>query len=254
MKTQISDQLHGTWAYLEAHQWLWRTGRIKWLLWPFLCSLLLLPIYGYGVYWGTDTLTTQLTAWFGWQTDGVGYWVMLPFILVIVLLLGYILLKNTIMLLCAPLNALLADAVITDQLGAGSAQSLGELGGSVMRAVGMTLLALLLGLVTTIGLLFLGSIPVVGTLAALILGLLIQSFLAAWGFFDPVYERAGVGVWQSFTRSVRLTPRLISSGLPFVLLFQIPLIGWTLAPSYGTVAGAIAACRLHQQGQLTHAP
>ena len=247
----LPDQLHGTWAYVEAHQWLWRTNRMKWLLWPFFCSLCLLPVYGYGVFWGTDALTTQLTTWFGWQNDGVGYWVMLPFILVIVLLLGYILLKNTIMLLCAPLNALLADAVITDQLGAGSAQSLAELWGSVMRAVGMTLLGLTLGLLTTIGLLFLGSIPVVGTLAALVIGLVVQSFLAAWGFFDPVYERAGLGVWRSFTRSVRLTPRLISSGLPFVLLFQIPVVGWTLAPSYGTVAGAIAACRLQQQGRLT---
>lgn len=248
----LPDQLHGTWAYLEAHQWLWRTGRMKWLLWPFFCSLCLLPVYGYGVFWGTDTLTTQLTTWFGWQTDGVGYWVILPFILVIVLLFGYILMKNIIMLLCTPLNALLADAVITDQLGEGAKQSLAEFWGSMWRAIGMTVLGLTLGLLTTIGLLFLGSIPVVGTLAALVLGLSIQSFLAAWGFFDPVYERAGVGVWRSFTHSVRLMPRLISSGLPFVLLFQIPVIGWTLAPSYGTVAGAIAACRLQQQGRLTH--
>jgi CysZ protein len=211
-------------------------------------------VYGYGVFWGTDALATQLTTWFGWQTDGVGYWVMLPFILVIVLLFGYILMKNIIMLLCTPLNALLADAVITDQLGEGAKQSLAEFWGSMWRAIGMTVLGLTLGLLTTLGLLFLGSIPVVGTLAALVLGLMIQSFLAAWGFFDPVYERAGLGVWRSFTHSVRLTPRLISSGLPFVLLFQIPLIGWTLAPSYGTVAGAIAACRLQQQGRLTHAP
>jgi CysZ protein len=247
----LPDHLHGTWAYLEAHQWLWRTNRMKWLLWPFVCSLCLLPVYGYGVFWGTDALATQLTTWFGWQTDGVGYWVMLPFILVIVLLFGYILMKNIIMLLCTPLNALLADAVITDQLGEGSQQSLAEFWGSMWRAISMTVLGLTLGLLTTIGLLFLGSIPVVGTLAALVLGLMIQSFLAAWGFFDPVYERAGLGVWQSFTHSVRLTPRLISSGLPFVLLFQIPLVGWTLAPSYGTVAGAIAACRLQQQGRLT---
>ena len=250
----LPDHLHGTWAYVEAHQWLWRTNRMKWLLWPFFCSLCLLPVYGYGVFWGTDALATQLTTWFGWQTDGVGYWVMLPFILVIVLLFGYILMKNIIMLLCTPLNALLADAVITDQLGEGSQQSLAEFWGSMWRAIGMTVLALVLGLISTVGLLFLGSIPVVGTLAALVLGLMIQSFLAAWGFFDPVYERAGLGVWRSFTHSVRLTPRLISSGLPFVLLFQIPLIGWTLAPSYGTVAGAIAACRLQQQGRLTHAP
>ncbi len=250
----LPDHLHGTWAYVEAHQWLWRTNRMKWLLWPFFCSLCLLPVYGYGVFWGTDALATQLTTWFGWQTDGVGYWVMLPFILVIVLLFGYILMKNIIMLLCTPLNALLADAVITDQLGEGSQQSLAEFWGSMWRAIGMTVLALVLGLISTVGLLFLGSIPVVGTLAALVLGLMIQSFLAAWGFFDPVYERAGLGVWRSFTHSVRLTPRLISSGLPFVLLFQIPLIGWTLAPSYGTVAGAIAACRLQQQGRLTDAP
>lgn len=248
-----TSPLQGSLSYMQAHQWLKRTGRLKWLLWPFLCSLLMLPVYGFTVYHATTSSLNWLVSYFEWQSHGIAYWLMLPFILLAALFIGYILLKNVIMLLCIPLNALLADAVITEQLGAQS-QTAKELFFSMLRATVMTLFVLLLTLLTSILLLLLGFIPVAGAIIALVLGIILQAFFAAWGFFDPVFERANCGIVGSFWRCIRLFPHTVSNGIPFVLLFQIPVLGWTLAPSYGAISGALYACQLHQQGKLVSPP
>ena len=240
----------GTLDYWAAHRWLWKTGRWTWMVWPLCCSLLLFPVYVWGVWAGSDALTDHVLVLWGGSSDGWHYWLLWPFIVLITLFLGYILLKNLIMLLCLPLNMRLADAVINEQLGDTAAQGWQGLSQSFGRTLSVTLLSLCMGLISTVGLLLIGLIPVIGPIAALVLGLIVQSFLAAWGFFDPVYERVHLGAWRSLGRSIRLTPTLVGSGLPFVLLFQIPILGWALAPSYGTVAGALTASRLHQQGRL----
>lgn len=242
--------LQGSSNYLEAHRWLKRTGRLKWLLWPLLCSLCMLPVYGYTVYFSTGYTLQWVTNYFGWQMHGWAYWLSFPVVLLIVLFAGYILLKNIIMLLCVPMNALLAEAVMTDQLGASASQSWLELAGSMLRALLMTLFTLFISLITSVILLMISIVPVAGAIIALILGIMLQAFLAAWGFFDPVYERAGCTIRGSLWRSIKLFPQMVSSGIPFVLLFQIPVLGWTLAPTYGTVSGALYACQLLQHGKL----
>lgn len=250
MSKSTPSVFHSSLVYLEAHRWLKRTGRLKWLLWPLLCSLLMLPAYGYGVYFSTDFALQWLVNYFDWQTYGWAYWLALPLVLLMVLFIGYIILKNIIMLLCVPMNVLLAEAVMTDQLGESKPQSIGEITGSMFRALLMTLLTLFISLITSVALLAISFIPVAGAIVALILGVVIQGFLAAWGFFDPVYERAGCGIRGSLWRSIKLFPQMVSNGVPFVLLFQIPVLGWTLAPTYGTVSGALYACQLLKQGKL----
>lgn len=250
MSTSTPSVFQGSFNYVEAHRWLKRTGRLKWFLWPLLCSLLMLPLYGYGVYFSTDFALQWLVNYFDWQTHGWAYWLALPLVLLMVLFVGYILLKNIIMLLCVPMNVLLAEAVMEDQLGKSAAQSFSQLMASMLRALMMTLLTLFVSLITSVALLVISFIPVAGTIVALILGVMIQGFLAAWGFFDPVYERAGCGIRASLWRSIKLFPQMVSNGVPFVLLFQIPVLGWTLAPTYGTVSGALYACQLLKQGKL----
>ncbi|MEC7118634.1 MAG: EI24 domain-containing protein [Pseudomonadota bacterium] len=233
--------------YLNAHRWLWRTGHWKWLLWPFFLSILLFPLYIWSIVWSTDGLTSWILLGLDWPAEGWRYWLIWPFILVIGLIFGYILLKKIIMLLCAPLNAFLAEAVINDHLGQAVSGTWRDFMISLGRAIGLTLIAVIAGLVSTVLLLLLGIVPVVGAIAAVMIGAVIQGFLTAWGFFDPVYERSGLSIGQGFRRSLRYSPVLLGNGVPFVFLFQIPILGWTLAPSYGTVAGALTALRLQQQ-------
>lgn len=249
MSTPSPNLLQGSAYYVEAHRWLKRSGKMKWLLWPLLCSCILLPFYGYSVYFGTGYSLQWLVSYFGWQPYGWAYWLSFPLVLLSVLLLSYVLLKNSIMLLCIPMNALLADAVITEQLGA-QTQSWRQLCLSMLRAVLMTLFSLVVSLLLSLVLLAISLIPVAGAIIVLILGIAVQGFLVAWGFFDPVFERAECGVVASFTRSMQLFPQMLITGAPFVVLFQIPVLGWALAPTYGTVAGALHACQLLKQGKL----
>ncbi len=237
--------------YAHAQRWLWRSGYWKWLLWPFVCSLVLFPVYIYSVWWATDALSTGLIQLWQDAAEHWSYWLVWPFMFLIGLFFGYILLKNLIMLLCAPLNAFLAEAVLNEKLGQPAPTGWRDFASSMWRAVLLTLVALFAGLFSMILLLMLGVIPVIGALIALLIGTVIQGFLTAWGFFDPVYERSGMSMGQGLRHSLRHAPTLLGNGVPFVLLFQIPILGWTLAPSYGTVAGVLTALRLQQRLQQT---
>lgn len=240
--------LSGLKSYIQAHQWLTKTGRLKWLLIPLLIAILLFPAYVYGVYHATTGSLQWLVNYFHWDAYSWGYWLSLPVVILVVLFLGYIILKNLIMLLCVPLNAYLADALMDEEFGQSEQDT--SLIKSMMRALGMTLLAILIGLISTIILIAIGFIPVAGAIISLVLGILIQGFLAGWGFFDPVFERINYPVGKSFKRCLQLMPQIESQGIPFVLMFQIPIFGWALAPTYGTIAGVWYACQLHKQQQL----
>ena len=235
-------------SYQKAHQWLKQTQRLKWLLIPLILATLLFPAYFYAVYHATTSSLAWLVNYFNWEPYGIGYWLSFPIIIIIVLFLGYIILKNLIMVLCVPMNAYLADAMMDDTLGK-SNQDI-PLIKSIIRALLMTLLAIVIGLISTLFLVAIGFIPIVGAIISLIVGFTIQAFLAAWGFFDPVFERLNYPVGKSFKRCVGLMPHMQSQGLPFVLFFQIPIFGWALAPTYGTLAGIWHASQLHQEQRL----
>ena len=235
-------------SYQKAHQWLKQTQRLKWLLIPLILATLLFPAYFYAVYHATTSSLAWLVNYFNWEPYGIGYWLSFPIIIIIVLFLGYIILKNLIMVLCVPMNAYLADAMMDDRLGKPTQEI--PLIKSILRALVMTLFGIIIGLISTIILIAIGFIPVIGAIISLVLGLFIQAFLAALGFFDPVFERLHYPARRSFWRCVRLMPHAQSQGMPFVLLFQIPILGWALAPTYGTLAGVWYACELHQQQKL----
>ena len=247
--TQLqTSPINGLKSYAHAHQWLKDTGRLKWLLIPLIIAILLFPAYIYGVYYTTTSSLNGLVSYFGWDAYSWGYWLSFPVVVLIVLFLGYIILKNLIMVLCVPLNAYLADQMMDDLLGKPNQEI--PLLQSILRALAMTLLAVVIGLISTVILLAIGFIPVAGAVISLILGILIQGFLAGMGFFDPVFERLHYPAHQSFKRCMRLMSHVEGQGIPFVLLFQIPILGWAVAPTYGTLSGVQYAAKLHQQGQL----
>ena len=243
-----TSPINGLKSYSQAHQWLKDTGRLKWLFIPLVIATLLFPIYVYGVYHATTGSLNWLVNYFNWDAYSWGYWLSFPIVIITVLFLGYIILKNLIMVLCVPLNAYLADQMMDDLLGKPIQEI--PLIKSILRALVMTLIAVVIGLISAVILLAIGFIPVVGAVISLILGIIIQGFLAGVGFLDPVFERLHYPASQSFKRCIRLIPQVESQGIPFVLLFQIPILGWALAPTYGTLSGVQYATQLHQHGKL----
>lgn len=248
MSQLSSSPISGLKSYAQAHQWLKDTGRLKWLFIPLVIATLLFPAYLYSVYYATTGSLNWLVNYFNWEAYSWGYWLSFPIVIVIVLFVAYVILKNLIMVLCVPLNAYLADQMLDDLLGK-PVQDI-PLMKSIIRALFMTLIAVIIGLMSAIILLAIGFIPVIGAIISLVLGILIQGFLAGMGFLDPVFERLNYPARQSFKRCMRLIPQVESQGIPFVLLFQIPILGWAFAPTYGTLSGVQYATQLHQQGKL----
>jgi len=87
-------------------------------------------------------------------------------------------------------------------------------------------------------------VPILGAVVAFIVISFVQTYLAGIGFADPVLERRRFSVWATLKFARRHRPRLMGVGSGFLLLMAVPIVGWFIAPSYGIIAGTLAAIDL----------
>ncbi len=80
-------------------------------------------------------------------------------------------------------------------------------------------------------------IPGIGNLLGVVLTFMVQSFYAGFGNMDFTLERK-----FNMKESVRFVKQhralATGNGAIFLLIFFIPVLGWFLAPAYGTIAAA----------------
>jgi uncharacterized protein involved in cysteine biosynthesis len=164
---------------------------------------------------------------------------------ILFLYLGFALFRNVILILCAPFLGYLS--AMTEA----NARPTGITGGEkvrwfdgTLRAVGMSLITLGLSLFSLVFCVSLLLVPVVGGVLMALLLPATQMFLAGHGFMDPTLERRGFGVGQSLRFGWRNKLHLLGSGCGFVLLTAIPVVGWFLGPTLGTVAGTLTTIDL----------
>lgn len=84
-------------------------------------------------------------------------------------------------------------------------------------------------------------IPIAGPFLSASLLFLIQAYYSGFGLLDIVMERKKLSAKESlrFVKSHRGLAAGVGAG--FTILLLLPIIGWFLAPSYGVIAGTIAA-------------
>jgi uncharacterized protein involved in cysteine biosynthesis len=177
-------------------------------------------------------------------------WLLAVAIWIAGVFIGFVLFRNGIMILYAPVLAILSRQT---ELKAYPGQILSEtevgIVQSALRGSGMSLLSLLLSLgslAVCVPLLF---IPLVGQLAIAVWLPLTQMFLAGHGFIDPTLERRGYSVRESFRFVWRHRLRTLGCGGGFMLLTAVPVLGWFLGPTLGVVAGTLNAVNLLRMGK-----
>ncbi|MEM7512574.1 MAG: EI24 domain-containing protein [Bacteroidota bacterium] len=94
-------------------------------------------------------------------------------------------------------------------------------------------------LLTLVVIVLFNLLPVIGTIASTVVIFLIQSYYAGFGNMDYTLERKQFNVRESVKFVRRNWSLAIGNGMFFLLLFVVPVIGWVLAPVYGTISAAL---------------
>jgi CysZ protein len=160
-------------------------------------------------------------------------------------LLGYMSYKYVILIVFSPILGHLSE-IVEEKLYHQSAPdfTIKTLFRDLVRGVVITLRNLILTIIYTFLLWLLVFIPIIGVFLSPLLIILTQSFYDGFGLFDYTLERKAYSVKQSirFSRAHRGT--IVGTGLGFILLLMIPVVGWFAAPAYGTIAATLSALKM----------
>ena len=236
-------------SYGPAFRYLFRKGMRRYLLLPVLLNLLLLAALVYVLMVHSQPTIKYLGELLGLGEEWTqSYWLTaLQVVLFAVVILFFLqVYKYLVLILLAPFLAFLSERIEYLETGQAFPFSWGALIRDIWRALLINGWNLLRELFITLFLSILALIPVVGWIApVLILG--VQSYFYGYGLLDYNAER-----WRFTFRATERWMWLHSSatlgtGLLFYLLFLIPVVGWIMAPAWGTAAATLTALRLRQQ-------
>ena len=236
--TLMTRQVH--YAYLRAHQMIWKQGFWKYLLVPiglsFLLALLLLVGSGALAIWTSGSVHD-------WISESVNLWDWLQAVLglmifIVLLVPSYLLFRSLVMLCYAPF--LDRISMETEQLV--NSEVLGSDMNFLQSLKRPALMALLtiLGLSMVMVLAFLaGFIPLVGALISIVLVVPVNLFLSSLSYLDPYLERRGYRPGGTIRLMWRHRWASMYFGLLGLLITSIPVFGWFVGPTYSVVAGII---------------
>jgi len=100
---------------------------------------------------------------------------------------------------------------------------------NVLLEISLTLLFFVVGLV----------IPLIGSILATLCIFLTESRFAGFGLMDFPLEYRGYTTSKSFEFSKAHRPEATALGTGYIAMLSIPILGWTLAPTFATVAGTL---------------
>ena len=240
----LDDLNTGLSSWGKAFSLVSRYGLWGYILFPGLVSLLLalLLLYaGWGMAAGIGVWIQGLypEAWWGHDIvdNAAG---ILAFLLTALLLAFFY--KYIVMIVVAPFLGPLSEKVESIATGQPAPPfSLKNTVRDTVRALRVTLRNVFRELLYTLLLLVLQFVPVVGTVISSVSIFLIQAYFAGFGNMDPVLERRHMDINQRVNFVSRHRWLAIGNGAVFVLLMFIPILGWFLAPAYGTVGATLAA-------------
>lgn len=255
----ISGILEGMGSYRHAvgmvtkHR-LWRYVILPSVLSLVSISLLVgLPAYNMLTSNTEDVIIDRVIAWVLWawpfggeeSISNVLEWIlelMSGLIVIFVFMLAmFFLAKYVVMIIVSPFMSMLSEKIERIIKGEKSSRH-SNFFSDLARGIRIALRNILRELGYTILILPLNLIPGLGNLAAAVLTFMVQSYYAGFGNFDFALERRfGVRGSVQFMRARR--GLATGNGIVFLLIFMVPIIGWVLAPVYGTIASTISTLK-----------
>lgn len=165
-----------------------------------------------------------------WILDGL-------FAIFVIAFMFFFLGKYIVMIVVSPFMSILSEKIEfihTGKLEKRRSNFISDL----IRGIRIAIRNALREIIITLLLLLFQLIPGVGTIIGLGLTFIVQSFYAGFGNMDFTLERK-YNVRNSVNFVQAHKGLAIGNGSVFLLIFLIPVLGWVLAPVYGTVSAAV---------------
>lgn len=243
----IKGLARGFSAYLRGLGLIRRYGLWRYLLVPALLSLVLSVAIVAGLVVGFDNFHNWIDAKIALQTrwlDAVLSWSASILAIAALGVVFVFLHKHLVLVLLAPFLGRLAEMTVRGIEGEKFRQRLGAID-SIVRSARVNTRSIVLELLAgalffVIGLL----VPVVGSLVSSVALLLIQNCFLGNGLLDFPLEYRGRTTTQSVAFCKAHRGEATGLGLGYFLTMLVPVVGWMLAPTLGTVAGTGLAMKL----------
>jgi CysZ protein len=173
---------------------------------------------------------------------GVGSWVVWVIVLAALVFGALLVFVSVAGVIAGPFNELLSEAVETTLTGKpGPKLSLGAFVSSTLRGIGHGVKRVIVALLGAVLLLALGLVPVVGTIAALVLGYYFAARGAAYDCYDAVLSRRDLPYAQKIAFLERHRGRTLGLGGAVAAMLLVP--GLNLVALGLGAAGATLASR-----------
>lgn len=146
--------------------------------------------------------------------------------------------RRIVLIVLSPLLARLAELTVRGTEGEDFEATL-DFRKAFQRGLYINTRSIILELFTTLSLVFIGFvIPIISPLTSCLV-FLVESRFAGFGLVDFPLEYRGYSVGESIAYAKSHRGEATGLGGGYFLLMAIPVIGWMIAPTFGTVAGTV---------------
>ena len=235
-------------AYRKAHIFIDKHKLWKWILIPGLAYMILFSIGLYFFWISADTAVSQLS-----RITGVDLWIhhqpnaMWSFILIMVgimvrlimMFFYFSLFKYLFLILGSPVFSYLSEKTESIIEGKEFVFNSSVFFHDMRRGIKLAFRNFFWQTIYTIFILLLSLIPLVGSIAPVISGL-VECYFYGFSMLDYSCERHNLSPSASIQFISQRRGLAIGNGLVFYLMHFIPFVGWVLAPSYALVAATIS--------------
>lgn len=235
-------------AYRKAHVFIGKHRLWKWILIPGLVYMILFTL-GLYIFWNSaDAAVSHLS-----KISGVDHWlrqqhsagwsfvlIMVGIMVRLIMMFFYFsLFKYLFLILGSPVFSYLSEKTESIMEGRDYVFHSDIFYKDIKRGIRTALRNCGWQTVYTIFILLLSLIPLAGSIAPVISGL-VECYYYGFSMLDYSCERHHVSPAESIRFISQRRGLAIGNGLVFYLMHFVPFIGWVLAPSYALVAATIS--------------
>jgi CysZ protein len=233
-------------AYRKAHIFIGKHRLWKWILIPGLAYMILFSVGLYFFWISADTAVSQLFSgldkWLHKQHSPAYSFaaIMVGIMARLIMMLFYFsLFKYLFLILGSPVFSYLSEkseSIIEGKEFVFNRQIFFK---DIRRGIKLALRNCFWQTIFTIFILMLSFIPLIGSIAPVIAGL-VECYYYGFSMLDYSCERHDLSPSESISFISQRRGLAIGNGLVFYLMHFIPFVGWVLAPSYALVAATIS--------------
>lgn len=222
-------------GFANAHPRLW-----GWVMAPAAVTVVLLGAIIYVVMRIADSLVTRVTSWLPDAIASWGGWVIWAVVLVALIAGGVLVFVSVAGVVAGPFNEMLSEAVEERVTGKPApAFSFGAFVTAFVRGVGHGVKRIVVAIVGALMLFALNFIPVIGTIAAMLLGWYFSARGAAYDCYDAVLARRDLSYDAKLRYLAERRNRTLGLGAGVAALLVVPIAN-VVALGIGAIGATLA--------------